>query len=73
MEALRQRILEEGQNLGRGILKIDSFLNHQVDAGNRTKVCRLQGNAGVDGRSERDHTGDHGGKSYGQFAGALCA
>lgn len=32
MEALRQRILQEGQNLGRGILKIDSFLNHQIDA-----------------------------------------
>ena len=32
MEALRRRILEEGENLGRGILKIDSFLNHQVDA-----------------------------------------
>lgn len=32
MEALRQRIIDEGQNLGRGILKIDSFLNHQVDA-----------------------------------------
>lgn len=32
MEALKQRILAEGQNLGRGILKIDSFLNHQVDA-----------------------------------------
>ena len=32
MEALRKRILEEGENLGRGILKIDSFLNHQVDA-----------------------------------------
>lgn len=32
MEALRQRIRAEGQNLGRGILKIDSFLNHQVDA-----------------------------------------
>jgi xanthine phosphoribosyltransferase len=32
MEILRRRILEEGQNLGRGILKIDSFLNHQVDA-----------------------------------------
>jgi xanthine phosphoribosyltransferase len=31
MEELRQRILAEGQNLGRGILKIDSFLNHQVD------------------------------------------
>lgn len=32
MEALRSRILDEGENLGRGILKIDSFLNHQVDA-----------------------------------------
>ena len=31
MEILKQRILAEGQNLGRGILKIDSFLNHQVD------------------------------------------
>lgn len=32
MEELRQRILEEGENLGRGILKIDGFLNHQLDA-----------------------------------------
>ena len=32
MEELRARIIAEGQNLGRGILKIDSFLNHQVDA-----------------------------------------
>jgi xanthine phosphoribosyltransferase len=31
MNELRERILQEGQNLGRGILKIDSFLNHQVD------------------------------------------
>jgi xanthine phosphoribosyltransferase len=31
MEALRQRIQREGQNLGRGILKVDSFINHQVD------------------------------------------
>ncbi len=31
MEALKQRILSEGQNLGNGILKVDSFLNHQVD------------------------------------------
>lgn len=31
MEALKQRILDEGRNLGRGILKIDSFLNHQID------------------------------------------
>lgn len=31
MDALKQRILEEGKNLGRGILKIDTFLNHQLD------------------------------------------
>ena len=32
MEALKERIRREGQNLGRGILKVDSFINHQVDA-----------------------------------------
>ena len=31
MEVLKQRILAEGRNLGRGILKVDSFVNHQVD------------------------------------------
>lgn len=31
MEALEQRILEEGENLGNGILKVDGFVNHQVD------------------------------------------
>jgi xanthine phosphoribosyltransferase len=31
MEALKDKIRKEGQNLGRGILKVDSFLNHQVD------------------------------------------
>jgi len=31
MEALKERILRDGQNLGRGILKVDSFINHQVD------------------------------------------
>jgi xanthine phosphoribosyltransferase len=30
MQALKQRILAEGQNLGNGILKIDSILNHQI-------------------------------------------
>lgn len=33
MEELKQRILKDGQNLGDGILKIDSLLNHQIDAG----------------------------------------
>lgn len=32
MDALIRRIMAEGENLGRGILKIDSFLNHQLDA-----------------------------------------
>lgn len=31
MEELKQRIAAEGQNLGNGILKIDSLLNHQLD------------------------------------------
>jgi xanthine phosphoribosyltransferase len=31
MQALKQRILRDGENLGRGILKVDSFVNHQVD------------------------------------------
>ena len=31
MQALKERILTEGQNLGGGILKVDSFINHQVD------------------------------------------
>ncbi|MGQ9585684.1 MAG: xanthine phosphoribosyltransferase [Anaerolineae bacterium] len=32
VDILKQRIREEGKNLGGGILKVDSFLNHQVDA-----------------------------------------
>ncbi len=32
MEKLRQRILAEGRNLGKGILKVDGFINHQIDA-----------------------------------------
>jgi xanthine phosphoribosyltransferase len=31
VEALQERIKREGRNLGRGILKVDSFINHQVD------------------------------------------
>jgi xanthine phosphoribosyltransferase len=33
MDELKERIRAEGQNLGNGILKIDSLLNHQIDAG----------------------------------------
>jgi len=31
MEELKKRILTEGKNLGGGILKVDGFINHQVD------------------------------------------
>jgi xanthine phosphoribosyltransferase len=31
MQALKQRILRDGKNLGGGILKVDGFINHQVD------------------------------------------
>jgi xanthine phosphoribosyltransferase len=31
MQALKERILREGKNLGKGILKVDGFINHQVD------------------------------------------
>ena len=31
MKAIVERIRAEGKNLGRGILKVDSFVNHQLD------------------------------------------
>ncbi len=31
MNALKQRIIKDGRNLGNGILKVDGFINHQVD------------------------------------------
>ncbi|MDQ7849293.1 MAG: xanthine phosphoribosyltransferase [Armatimonadota bacterium] len=33
MRILKERILREGRNLGGGILKVDGFINHQVDPG----------------------------------------
>lgn len=32
LQLLRERILTEGKHLGRGILKVDSFINHQLDS-----------------------------------------
>jgi xanthine phosphoribosyltransferase len=31
MRELKNRIIKEGKNLGNGILKVDGFINHQVD------------------------------------------
>ena len=33
MQALKDRINRDGKNLGNGILKVDGFINHQVDPG----------------------------------------
>ena len=33
MKELEERIKRDGQDLGNGILKVDGFVNHQVDAG----------------------------------------
>ncbi len=38
MQELKERILKEGRNLGNGILKVDSCLNHQIDPGLMTRV-----------------------------------
>ena len=40
VKELQEKIEAEGENLGKGILKIDSFLNHQVDAELMEKVGR---------------------------------
>ena len=32
MELLKQRILQDGRCIPEGILKVDSFINHQLDA-----------------------------------------
>ncbi|MDH5606945.1 MAG: xanthine phosphoribosyltransferase, partial [Anaerolineae bacterium] len=31
MKLLKDRIKKQGKNLGGGILKVDGFINHQVD------------------------------------------
>ncbi len=43
MQALQERIANEGRNLGRGILKVDSFINHQVDTNLMMDVGRELG------------------------------
>lgn len=38
MKVLEQRIAKDGVNMGGGILKVDSFVNHQVDPG-LMRIC----------------------------------
>jgi xanthine phosphoribosyltransferase len=41
MDLLKQRIMTEGKNLGKGILKVDRFINHQVDP-NLMDACGME-------------------------------
>lgn len=38
MEEVKKRLLQEGVALGRGLLKVDSFLNHQIDPQLMSKI-----------------------------------
>jgi xanthine phosphoribosyltransferase len=53
MKALVERIRAEGVYLGRGIIKVDGFVNHQIDPGLTTAIgtefARSFAEAGVDG------------------------
>ncbi len=40
MRELVERIQQEGRNLGRGILKVDGFINHQLDPGLTVEMGR---------------------------------
>ncbi|MBB6217203.1 xanthine phosphoribosyltransferase [Anaerosolibacter carboniphilus] len=40
MEALREKIRQEGEVVSSSILKVDSFLNHQIDAGFMMEIGR---------------------------------
>ena len=42
MQALVERIRTQGRNLGNGILKVDGFINHQLDPELTMEMCTLR-------------------------------
>lgn len=66
MEKLKQAILEQGIVVGEDVLKVDSFLNHQIDPQLMSEIgqefVRLFGDRGItkgsDDRSVRDRACD---------------
>ena len=44
MDLLKKKILEEGIALNENILKVDSFLNHQVDINLMTEIGKCFSN-----------------------------
>ena len=53
MEALKKKIREEGRVIGSSIIKVDSFLNHQLDARLLEQVGRELGERFADDRIDR--------------------
>ena len=41
MDALKKRILQDGRVLNDRVLKVDSFLNHQIDVDLMDRVCQV--------------------------------
>ena len=59
MELLKERIRREGVNMGHGILKVDSLINHQVDPALMLAVGGALGGALRPSRRQQDrHRGD---------------
>lgn len=40
MKALKERIMQDGRSLPEGILKVDSFINHQIDPALMMKIAK---------------------------------
>jgi hypothetical protein len=80
MNALKHRILTDGKNLGNGILKVDGFINHQVDpqlmdeCGREfaARFAQLGGDENSHGGDLRDRAGADHRAAFG-FAGRLCS
>lgn len=53
MEELRERIQVEGRNLGKGILKTDSFINHQIDPALMDQIGKEMGRLFADANANK--------------------
>jgi len=58
MQILKERILSEGKYLGDGILKVDSFINHQVDPMLMNEAGKIL-TAEISGIAPAVYTGQH--------------
>ena len=78
MQQLKERILRDGKCFEGGILKVDNFINHQMDpilmksmAGVRAPFRVARYKQDTDDRSQWHSSGHHGGLPLGT-SGGLC-